>query len=76
MAIYHCTISEVQRSKGQNSIEAISYISRSKLQFLAIDSKTGEKQVVTYNYSSRKGLAHSVILAPDNAPAWVYSKNS
>ena len=74
MAIYHCRISEVQRSRGQNAVEAIAYISRSKLQFFTTDSTTGEKKTISYNYSSRKGLAHSVILAPDDTPNWVYDR--
>lgn len=74
MAIFHCNKSEVQRSKGQNAIAAVAYISRSKLQFFTTDKETGEEVVITYNYSSRKGLAHSIILAPDNAPDWVYDR--
>lgn len=74
MAIYHCSISEVQRSRGQNAIVAIAYISRSKLQLETTDSTTGEQKVISYNYSSRKGLVHSVILAPDDAPNWVYDR--
>ncbi len=74
MAIYHCNKSEVRRSKGQNAVAASSYISRSKLQFFTTDRKTGEKRTVTYNFSSKKGLVHSVILAPDDAPSWVYDR--
>ena len=74
MAIFHCNKSEVQRGKGQNAIAAVAYISRSKLQYFTTDKVTGDAVVITYNYSSRKGLAYSVILAPDNAPAWVYDR--
>jgi|GEM_PF-2002637 len=74
MAIYHCSISEVQRSKGQNAVVAAAYISRSKLQFVSIDSFTGEEKNIGYNYSSKKGLVHSIILAPDDAPSWVYDR--
>ncbi|WP_341758073.1 MobA/MobL family protein [Candidatus Tisiphia endosymbiont of Ditula angustiorana] len=74
MAIYHCNKSEVRRSKGQNAVAASSYISRSKLQFFTTDRKTGEKRTITYNFTSRKGLAHSIILAPNDAPSWVYDR--
>jgi ATP-dependent exoDNAse (exonuclease V) alpha subunit len=74
MAIYHCNKSEVRRSKGQNAVAASSYISRSKLQFFTTDRKTGEKRTVTYNFSSKKGLVHSVILAPEGSPSWVYDR--
>ena len=74
MAIYHCSKSEVQRSKGQNAVAASSYISRSKLQFFSTDGETGERLTTYYNFSNRKGLVHSVILAPDDAPAWVYNR--
>ncbi|WP_375326524.1 MobA/MobL family protein [Candidatus Tisiphia endosymbiont of Nemotelus uliginosus] len=74
MAIYHCSKSEVQRSKGQNAVAASSYISRSKLQLVTTDSSTGEQLTISYNLSSRKGLSHSIILAPDDAPAWVYNR--
>ena len=73
MAIYHCSKSEVQRSKGHNAIAASSYISRSKLQLITTGNK-GEKGTISYNFTSRKGLAHSIILAPDDAPSWVYNR--
>ncbi|WP_341755610.1 MobA/MobL family protein [Candidatus Tisiphia endosymbiont of Ptychoptera albimana] len=74
MAIYHCSKSEVQRSKGHNAVAASSYISRSKLQFFTTDRKTGEKRTVTYNFSSKKGLVHSVILDLEGSPSWVYDR--
>lgn len=74
MAIYHCSKSEVQRSKGHNAVAANSYISRSKLQLITTDNSTKEKQTISYNSTSRKGLAHSIILAPDDAPSWVYDR--
>ncbi|WP_367363882.1 MobA/MobL family protein [Candidatus Tisiphia endosymbiont of Nedyus quadrimaculatus] len=74
MAIYHCSKSEVQRSKGHNAVAASSYISRSKLQLITTDNSTKEKQTISYNSTSRKGLAHSIILAPDDAPSWVYDR--
>jgi hypothetical protein len=68
MAIYHCSKSEVQRSKGHNAVAASSDVSRSKLQLITTDNSTKEKQTISYNSTSRKGLAHSIILAPDDAP--------
>ncbi|WP_375319055.1 hypothetical protein [Candidatus Tisiphia endosymbiont of Oplodontha viridula] len=63
MAIYHCSKLEVQRSKGHNAIATSAYISRSKLQLITTDNSKREKQTINYNFTSRKGLAHSIILA-------------
>jgi len=74
MSTYHCSKSEVQRSKGHNAIASGAYISRSKLTFTYFDKQSGQEITTTFDYSTREGLAHSEIIAPDYAPDWAYDR--
>ena len=60
MAIYHCSISNYSRSKGQNACAHASYISGTKVYC----SETEQ----TINYTRKSGVRHSEIILPENAP--------
>ncbi|WP_375327139.1 MobA/MobL family protein [Candidatus Tisiphia endosymbiont of Nemotelus uliginosus] len=74
MAIYHLNKSSVQRSEGQSAVASAAYISGSKLTYNIVDGDTNVELSRTFDYSNKLGLAFSQILAPDNAPSWVYNR--
>ncbi len=64
--LYHATAKTFSRSQGRSSVAAAAYRSGSKLQ----DRRTGE----TFDYRNKGHVVASFILAPSNAPAWVYQR--
>ena len=68
MAIYHLSAKIVQRSSGQSAVAAAAYRSGS----LLYEDATG----ITHDYTRKRGVAHSEILAPAGAPSWVFDRQS
>lgn len=64
-AIFNVTASVFQRSAGRSAVAAAAYRSASKL----TDERIGEE----FDYT-KKSVVDSFILAPDDAPAWVYDR--
>ena len=60
MAIYHCTVQTIGRSSGRSSVGAAAYRAGEKL----YNNHDG----ITHDYSNRKGVIHSEIMLPSNAP--------
>ena len=61
MAIYHCSISNISRSKGGSSCATLAYISGENIH--------DERRGVTYAYSRRERVAATGTLLPDCAPS-------
>lgn len=74
MALFSSHTSMVQRSSGQNAIAAAAYNSRSQLTLWKAEECGNEVVQLTWNYSSKEGLAYSKIHAPNYAPNWVYDR--
>ena len=68
MAIYHCTANQISRSGGRSSIASAAYRSGEKL----LDIKSG----LTHNFENKKGVDHTEILAPKNAPNWATDRQT
>jgi Ti-type conjugative transfer relaxase TraA len=68
LAIYHLTAKIVQRAKGQSAVAAAAYRSGSLLH----EEATG----ITHDYSRKRGVEHTEILAPESAPDWVFDRQS
>jgi ATP-dependent exoDNAse (exonuclease V) alpha subunit len=66
MAIYHLSATIVQRSSGRSAVAAAAYRSGTKLE----DRQYGK----THDYTPRKGIERSFILAPEDAPDWVHDR--
>jgi hypothetical protein len=66
MAIYHLSAKIVGRSSGRSSVAAAAYRSASKLH----DERTGQD----HDYTRKGGVVHSEILAPPNAPEWMFDR--
>jgi ATP-dependent exoDNAse (exonuclease V) alpha subunit len=69
MAIYRCEAKIISRGKGHSAVAAAAYRTGTKIR----DERAGK----THDYSSRtKGVVESVILRPDNSPAWTAETGS
>ena len=60
MAIYHCSIKTISRGKSQSAVAAAAYRAGEKI-YNEYDGRTSD-------YTRKKGIAHTEILLPDNAP--------
>lgn len=68
MAIYHLHAKVIKRSAGQSAVASSAYRSGGKM----IDERTG----IYCDYSRKKGIAHTQIIAPKNAPSWVHDRQT
>jgi Ti-type conjugative transfer relaxase TraA len=66
LAIYHLTAKVISRARGQSITAAAAYRSGSALR--------DERYGVTHNYLRNRKAAHSEIMAPTGAPAWVHDR--
>ena len=57
---FHFSITMVSRGKGKSAVAGAAYISCEKL--------TNEWDGITHDYHNKKGLLHSEIFLPENAP--------
>ena len=68
MAIYHCSVKVISRSSGASAVAAGAYRSGEKI----LDEKTG----LVHDYTKKEGVDHTQIIAPDDAPEWVYDRST
>jgi Ti-type conjugative transfer relaxase TraA len=68
LAIYHLTAKVVSRAKGQSVVASAAYRASEALH----DDRYG----MTHDYTRKRGVEHSEILAPEDAPAWVYDRQT
>ena len=61
MAIYHCSIKIISRGGGKSAVAAAAYRAGEKIR----NDFDGQ----THDYTRKRGIAHSEIMLPDNAPA-------
>jgi len=76
MAILFGRVSNVSRGGGGSAIKAAAYRSCSSLSLYATDKETNITVSLVWNYSGKNGLVYSQIHAPENAPEWVYDRQS
>lgn len=62
MAIFHQSVKVIQRSKGRSATAAIAYRTAKKITCVF----TGQ----VFDYSKKKGVAHTEIFLPEGAGAW------
>jgi ATP-dependent exoDNAse (exonuclease V) alpha subunit len=60
MTIYHCSIKVMSRGKGRSAVATAAYRSG--------DAITNEYDGVTHDYRAKRGIVHTEILLPENAP--------
>lgn len=68
MASYHLSVKIIKRSNGRSSVAAAAYRARTLLH--------DERQGLTFDYSRKTDLAHSEIIAPENAPKFVHDRGA
>ena len=66
MAIYHFSAQIISRSNGSSSVGSSAYRSGEKIE----DERTG----ITHDYTRKKGIEHTEIIAPSNAPEWANNR--
>ena len=66
MAIYHCSAQVISRSDGRSATGAAAYRGGVEI----TDARTG----LVHDYRRKRGVDYTVIVAPDQAPAWVYDR--
>ena len=65
-ALCHVRASVIQRSRGKSSVAAAAYRAAARL----VDERTGQ----VWDYSRKKAVTDSYVMAPAHAPAWVYDR--
>ncbi len=68
MAIYHLSAKVISRAAGQSVVASAAYRSGELLQDRRLDR--------SFDYERKSGVAHTEILAPDGAPAWVTNRQA
>ncbi|MBN9289466.1 MAG: Ti-type conjugative transfer relaxase TraA [Gammaproteobacteria bacterium 39-13] len=63
MAIFHLDVKNISRSQGRSVVGAAAYRAGERIQ----DQRLGTE----FDFTRKKGIAFSEILAPSNAPGWV-----
>lgn len=76
MAILFGRVSNITRGSGGSAIKAAAYRSCSNLTLNATDKETNITAELVWDYSKKSGLVYSQIHAPENAPEWVYDRQS
>lgn len=67
MAIYHFSAQIISRSSGKSSVGASAYRSGERIE----DKRTG----MIHDYTRKKGIEYTEILAPTNAPSWAKNRS-
>lgn len=66
MAIYHLSVKIISRKRARSIVAAAAYRSASALH----DEAFG----IIHDYRGKSGVEHAEIVAPPNAPEWVYDR--
>lgn len=66
MAIFHLSVKTISRSSGRSATAAIAYRAGEKI----TDDRTG----LVHDYTRRKGIEHTEIFLPQNAPTWAANR--
>jgi len=66
MAIYRFSVQVISRRQGRSAVFAAAYRAGEKL----LDERLG----LTANYEAKRGIEHSEIIAPEEAPHWIYNR--
>ncbi|MCH5146358.1 MobA/MobL family protein [Desulfovibrio sp. UIB00] len=66
MAVYHLSMSKIQRSAGRSAVAAAAY----RASEMYTDERTGEH----HDYTRKRGVENSEIFAPKDAPEWAHNR--
>jgi len=68
LAIFHLTTKPISRGAGRSAISAAAYCSGSQLH--------DQRQGLTFDYSAKVGVVHTMILTPTGAPEWTRTREN
>ena len=68
MSIYHLKEQIISRRDGGNAVAAAAYRSASRL--------TDEASGIVHDFRRKRGVAHTEIMGPPNAPEWIYDRQT
>jgi hypothetical protein len=68
MSIYHLKAQIISRRDGGNAVAAAAYRSAGRL--------TDEASGIIYDFRRKRGVAHTEIMGPPNAPEWIYDRHT
>jgi hypothetical protein len=68
MSIYHLEAQIISRRDGGNAVAAAAYRSASRLP----DEASG----IIHDFRHKRGVAHTEIMGPPNAPEWIYDRHA
>lgn len=68
MAIYRLEAKAISRGQGRSCVAAAAYRHATTLR--------DERQQLTHSYERKEGVAHSEIIAPDDAPQWARERGT
>ena len=68
MASYSCNASIIGRAQGRSAVASAAYRSGAKL--------ADERQGVMWDFTQKRGVLHSEIILPQNAPSWASDRNA
>lgn len=74
MSIFHLHAQMIGRSGGRSSVAASAYRAACKLLETIVDKETGISFEITHDYTNKKGVVFSAILAPEFAPTWALDR--
>lgn len=79
MAIYHLSVKPISRGVDQSAVGAAAYRSGGKSAVAAAAYRAGDKIVdirngKVFDYSRKRGIVHTEILAPSYSPRWVHDR--
>ncbi len=64
MAIFHQHGQVIGKSDGRSAVAASAYRSSSKLVEIVVDKETGIVSEITWDYSNKRGVVFSMVIAP------------
>ena len=66
MSMYHLRAQIISRGDGGSAVAAAAYRSASRL--------TDETSGIIHDFRRKRGVAHTEIMGPPNAPEWIYDR--
>lgn len=74
MAVFFQLVSEIRRGTFTCAVATAAYRSGSKLSLEVFDKTLSRYVSYSFDYSQKKGIAFSTIMAPAYAPEWVFDR--
>jgi ATP-dependent exoDNAse (exonuclease V) alpha subunit len=76
MAVFYQLVSDIKRGTFTCAMATAAYRSGSHLQLEAVDPHKKVLARYSFDYSKKVGIALSAIMAPENAPDWIFDRQT